>query len=122
MLIALFTILFFGGGSTGLLDYIAETKDNIKVVVENDHRRSAALGTVKAMKKRTKARSKQVKRLAKQLAKALKGGEATIAEIDAVWDIIFAETAVYDDDMLQLRFELKEYVTREEWHEIFSED
>jgi hypothetical protein len=122
MLVALFAILFLGGGSTGLLDYIAETEDNIKVVVENDHRRSAALGTVKAMKKRTKARSKQIKRSAKQLTRALKSGDTTLADIHAVWDIIFAETAVYDDDMLQLRFELKEYVTREEWQEIFSEN
>ena len=30
MLIALFTILFLSASSTGLLDYIAESRDNVK--------------------------------------------------------------------------------------------
>jgi len=51
MLIAIFTILFLGGGTSGLLDYIAQTEDNIKVVMEKDDRRKAALATVKEMKR-----------------------------------------------------------------------
>ena len=65
MLIALLTILFLGGSSTGMLDYIADTRDNVKEVMVKDERRNEALSTIKAMKKITKARNKQMKRASK---------------------------------------------------------
>ena len=120
MLIALFTILFLGGGSTGLLEYIGETEENIKIVMEKDDRRQGALGTVKAMQKRTKARNKQVKNARKELSKTLANHEVTTADIDAVWDIYFVEIEAYNNDMLELRFELRNRITREEWKEIFT--
>ena len=43
MLIALMTILFLGGSTTGLLDFIAQTEDNIKVVLEKDARQKLSL-------------------------------------------------------------------------------
>ncbi len=122
MLIALMTILFLGGSTTGLLDFIAQTEDNIKIVMEKDARQKGALATVKEMKKRTKARNKQVNKSRKDLSKVLADPEATGADIDATWDTFYAEVESYNADMLDLRFELRDRLTRDEWQQVFSAD
>ncbi len=122
MLIALFTILILGGGSTAILAFIADTQDTVKIVMVKDERQKEALSTLKAMKKRTNARNKQVKRATKDLNKALGNDDINAADIDAIWAGYFAEIDQYDHDMLDLRFQLKEQMTREEWQEVFSED
>ena len=122
MLIALMTILFLGGSTTGLLDFIAQTEDNIKIVMEKDARQKGALATVKEMKKRTKARNKQVNKTRKQLSNLLGDPEATEADIDATWNTFYAEVESYNVDMLDLRFELRDRLTRDEWQQVFSED
>ena len=122
MLIALMTILFLGGSTTGLLDFIAQTEDNIKVVLEKDARQKGALDTVKEMKKRTKARNKQVNKSRKDLSKVLADPETTGADIDATWDTFYAEVESYNADMLDLRFELRDRLTRDEWQQVFSAD
>ena len=45
MLIALFTILFLGGSDTGMLDFIADSQDTVKVVMEKDDRRKEVLAS-----------------------------------------------------------------------------
>ncbi len=122
MLIALFTILFLGGSTTGMLNYIGDTQDNVKVVMEKDDRRKEALGTLKALKKRAKAYNKMVKRASKDLSKELSSDETDYAEIDAVWDEYFAQRATYNNEMLDLRGQLKDQLTREEWQQVFAED
>jgi hypothetical protein len=122
MLIALITILFLGGSTTGLLDYIAQTEDKIKVVMQKDARQKGALATVKEMKKRTKARNKQVDKTRKELSKVLADRDKTMADVDAIWDTYFAEVEAYNRDLLDLRFELRDRITRDEWQQIFSEN
>ena len=39
MLIALFAILFLGGSETGMLNYIADSQDAVKAVMNKDDRR-----------------------------------------------------------------------------------
>ncbi len=122
MLIALFTIMLLGGSSTATLAYIADTQDSVETVMVKDDRQKEALSTLKAMKKRTDARNKEVKRATKDLNKALGQDDINTADIDAIWAGYFAEIDQYDHDMLDLRWELKEHINREEWQEIFSED
>ena len=122
MLTILLISLLFGGGSTALLAYIADAQDSVKVVMVKDERRKEALSTLKSMKKRTNARNKQVKRATKDLNKALGQDDINTADIDAIWAGYFAEIDQYDQDMLDLRFELKEHINRAEWKEIFSRD
>jgi len=122
MLIALLTILLLGGGSTAALAYIADTQDNVKIVMAKDERRKDALSTLKAMKKRTNARNKQVRRSMKDLRKELGQDNVGAADIDAIWDTYFAKEDQYDHDMLDLRWELKGHINREEWQETFSGD
>jgi len=122
MLIALFTILLLGGGSTATLAYIADTQDSVKTVMVKDDRQKAALSTLKAMKKRTNARNKYVKRASKDMKKTLGQEDINTTDIDAIWAGYFAEIDQYDHDMLDLRWELKEHINREEWQEIFAGD
>ncbi len=122
MLTALIISLLFGGGSTAMLAYIADTQDSVKVVVAKDGRQKEALTTLRAMKKRTNARNKQVKRARKDLNKALGQDDINTADIDAIWAGYFAVIDQYDHDMLDLRWELKEHINREEWEAIFSGD
>jgi len=120
MLIALLTILFLGASSSGLLDYIAESRDNVKAVMVKDDRRKEALDTLKAMKKITKARSKQVKRVSRGLKKAFAGADTSDEQLEAIWNRYFVAVNQYDHEIVDLRFELKDQLTREEWEAVFS--
>ncbi len=122
MLIALFTIFFLGGSNTGMLDFIAETQDTINVVMEKDDRRKEALNTLKEIEKRTNGHNKMVNSASKDINRTLSNYEATDADIDTVWQGYFAERADYNRDMLDLRFQLKDQMTREEWQQVFDGD
>jgi len=122
MLTALLISLLFGGSSTAMLAYIADTQDTVKIVMVKDDRQKAALSTLKAIKKRTNARNKQVRRAMKDLNMALRQDDISTADIDAIWAGYFAEVDQYKDDMLDLRWELKAQINREEWEAIFPGD
>jgi hypothetical protein len=122
MLIALFTFLILGGSQTGMLNYIADTQDTIKVVVESDDRREEALAILKAMKNVESAQNKVVKSVSKDLNETLLSDAATDADIDAIWEDYFSQRESYDVDMLDLRYQLKDQLTREEWQQVFSAD
>ena len=120
MLIALFTILLLGGSSTtGLLDFIGDARDEAKVVVVDDDRRAEALGTLKSIKKVTESRNKQVKNSAKELSTVLASRELYDADIDKAWFVYFETVENYNAEILDLRYELQEQITRQEWERIF---
>lgn len=119
MLIALMTILFLGGSTSGMLDFLGDTKDTVKTVMPTDDRQKAALDTVKAMKKKAEALNKQVRRSSKNLSKVLKTDNVTDADIEAIWSVYYTARSQYSSDMLDLRYELKEQLSREEWAQIF---
>jgi hypothetical protein len=122
MLIALFTLLFLGGSQTGVLDFIADTQDTVKVVMEKGDRREEALASLKAMKKISSTHNKMVKNATKDINKTLSNAAATDADIDAIWEDYFSHRATYNQDMLDLRYQLKDQMTREEWQQVFSAD
>lgn len=121
MLIALFTILFLGGSSTGLLDYIGEMEDSVKSVMIKDERRKAALSIVSDMEKRTEARNKRVDNLRNELMKTLADPDGTVEDLNATWDVYFEEITAHGEKMIDLRFELRDKLTREEWEQAFSD-
>lgn len=120
MLIALFTIYFLGGGSGAMLDYIADIKDSVEIVMAEGERQDEALTVLKAMKKKATEHYKKVKQTAKGLEKTFRNHESTAGQIDALWAKHYATLDRYNDDMLDLRFKLKEHINREEWEAIFS--
>ena len=121
MLVALLTILLLGGSSTGVLEYIGDTRDAVKNVMPKGDARKAALSTLKAMKKRTSAHNKTAKRAAKEIAKAFVDHETVADTLDTIWAGYFVQVNKRDADMLDLRFELRESISREEWEAIFTD-
>ncbi len=123
MLIALFTIFFLGGGSaTQLLGNISEVQDRVKIVMPKDDQRSQALSVLNAMEKRTKSRNKMVKSTVKQMSKELEDHGVTDADIDAVWNDYVQGVDEFHRDMIDLRFELKQHISSEEWQQVFGGD
>lgn len=123
MLVALLTLLFLGGGDSSVMfGFIAETHDMAKTVIADDGRRDRALDLLNSMKKRTKAFDKNVKKSAKSLGKVWLRHGGDPAEVEAIWQEYFAEVDQYNEEMLDLRYEMTGHVTREEWQAIFSPD
>ncbi len=122
MLTIIIISLLFGGGSSPMLAFVAETGDTVKIVMVKDDRQKAALSTLKAMKKRTNARNRRVRRTMKDLNKALQQDDISTADIDTIWGGYFAEVDQYKDDMLDLRWELKGHINRDEWQAIFPRE
>ena len=121
MLIALLTLLFLGGGSTNaVLTYIADSKPVIKETVADETRRAEALATLKAMKGVQQNHAKVVNKSIKALKKELAAGTDTNTE--AFWQDYFASKQVSDEQMIDLRFQLRDQLTREEWDTIFPTD
>ena len=89
--------------------------------MEKDDRRKEVLGTLKAAKKTTNAYGKQIRRTSKDLNKALAAHDGTIENIDTIWNRYFAVRDNYNRDMLDLRFQLKDQLTRDEWQQVFAE-
>jgi len=121
MLIALLTVLLLGGGSTGALNYIGDTRDAVKSVVANGDAQKSALKTLKAMRKRTNVQNKMAKRTAKEIEKVFSDHEIEADDLETIWNEYFAAIDSHNQDMLDMRFALKENITREEWTEIFKD-
>ena len=122
MLIALMTILFLGGGvQDSVLDYIKETKAVVKEVVEDKSRRSEVNETLASMKKRSKERNKSAKQALKQLQAEMSGHDVNEASIDSVFDEYLQSLIDYNTDMVDLRFQLKDQLSREEWEALFGQ-
>ena len=120
MLIAIIVAFLLGGGAGGVMAYISDTRADAKVVIEDKDRRSEAMATLKRMEKEAAVLQKQSGKRFKQLGKALQDHEATKAEIDAIWSEHFERVDTFNREMIDLRFELREHVTREEWQQLFG--
>jgi hypothetical protein len=120
MLTALIIVLLLGGSVTSsLLDYIADGRAEAKVVIVEDDRRKDVLDTFKQLRKRTELQQDQVKSSGKKLASVLASAGLQNADMDKAWFMYFERVDVYNVDMLDLRYELREQLTRDEWERIF---
>ena len=120
MLIALYTIFFLGGGSTfGPMDFIDEALDNTNSAIVDDDRRKEATASLKTMKTRTKQHTKAIKGLSKEFDSNMSEHEFADEEIDAIWDHFFDLNSEYTRDVVEIRFEFRDQVTREEWELMF---
>ena len=120
MLIALFTILLLGSTPSNLLEYLDDLNNDIKAVVVDSAQRKAAVDVIKQMEKRTKDQIKMVDKQAKTLDKALAVHDFSTANIDQMWSEYHARRRDFQMRMFDLRFELKNHVTREEWGLVFN--
>ena len=120
MLIALFTMLFLGGDATPLLAYIDAYQERAKTVITDEGRRDQAKSILKAMEDRNRDHGKTVNSQAELLGEMSEDPNATDAEIDAIWDEYFQDVDAYHAGLADARFELKQYVSRDEWQAIFA--
>lgn len=123
MLITMLTILFFAGGSStmGLLYDFGDMKKQVKTHVVDEERRDAALDVVKEFKARGKAEGKSINALSKQVKSSLADNEGVDAQVEYLGEEFLDSTQAYYKDMLDLRFELREHFTREEWAAAYAD-
>jgi hypothetical protein len=121
MIWALLAVLLFGGGvEDAVMDYIKETKGVVSEVVEDKSRLADVKATLSEMKKRSKQRNKSAKQALKELQAEMAGHDINEADIDAVFDNHLASLNEYNIDMIDLRFQLRDQLSREEWSALFS--
>jgi hypothetical protein len=120
MLIALYTIFVLGGGGTfGPMDFINEALDNTDSAIVDDDRRKEAIATLKTMKARTKQHTKAMKGLSKEMDSSMSEHEFADEETEVTWDHFFELNTEYSKDIVEIRFQLRDQVTREEWELMF---
>ena len=121
MIAALIAILFLGGGiQDDVLNYVNDIRGSLSDVVDDDDRRAEAKTTLNQMKKITKQRSKSAESALKDLLVQMGDYESSEANIDAIWDGFFESVQAYNIEVIDLRFELKDSLTREEWEALFG--
>lgn len=113
--------LTYGGGSPEFLNFIAERIDAVKAVIVEDERQKAAINILELMQERSKEHNKQVNEIDEEINNLIENRDAELADITAVSDSDFEHIQSYSSDILDLRFQLKELVTREEWADIYQE-
>jgi len=108
-----------GGGSFGLLDFIEEKEDQIAEIVLEEVRRENSLEIIETIK----SKAKEFREVQTSTAEALQQGIENKASVEVVDDILadhFKKYSHYNSEMLDLRFELKAQITKEEWLAIFA--
>ena len=123
MLVALFTIFFLGGGSPfGPMLFIDDAMKNTKTVIVDKDQQKEVKASLKAIKKRAKQYNSDVKKNLKALTAEDNAHEVSPEAIEAFWTEVFELNDQFSQDFLEMRFALRDQVSREEWAGIFPSD
>ena len=121
MLVALLTILFLGGGGgSAVLDYIADSTDVVKEMLQGDQRREEVLETMDAIEDLGKQQSKAWQDVLKQMKSLLSDRETSTDVIDDLWSAYYQQLREINDTTLDHRFALREQLSRDEWEQVFQ--
>ena len=121
MLIAtVITLLFLGSGASLMVDGIDQMHDNIKQRIVDESSRKAALEVVDRMKATTKETEDTDNDGEKELLKLIQRYETTTAELQSHLNASYEQRVRYQQEMLALRFDLKDQLTREQWDKVFQ--
>ena len=121
MLIALLTILFLGGDiEDAVMDYAKLTRAAIDEVVVDDAQRDEARATLKEIEKLSKDHSKSNRKTFERLLTDMAEPEMQDEAIDAIWSEYHRSVNVYNEKRIDLRFELRDALSREQWQQLFS--
>ena len=122
MIAALIAVLFLGGGiENAVLDYIGFMRGSVNEVVSDEERQAQAKTTLKDMKKLTSAYSKSNQKAFKTLLAEMSSLDTNAVAIGVLWDDYYQDVESYNKQMIDLRFELRESLTRDEWEQIFTD-
>jgi hypothetical protein len=119
-----FLIVFFGGGGAngGLLTAagVKQANARLEVVIEDPSRVAAAQETLAKLRTDVKTFEKVFSKSGKELTKSYKDHASSVEEEHAIQGVLNSNWKVAQQRALDLRFELKESMTEEEWTELFS--
>jgi septal ring factor EnvC (AmiA/AmiB activator) len=118
---------FLGGGATGISggaltpSAVEQLSERVAVVVEDPTRTEAAQKSLAELKREIVAFEKQFAASSKAIKRSYSDHAEKRTEIDAVLDELNRDWERGQERALDLRFELREQLTREEWETLFSE-
>jgi hypothetical protein len=119
---------FIGGGAVGISagaltpEAVDVLSQRIAIVVEDPERAEAAQSTMKNLSKEARAFEKTFSASGKDLKRSYRDHAADRAEIEAVLDELNRDWERGQERALDLRFALREQLTREEWAALHSRD
>ena len=123
MLIAtMIALLFLGSGANMMLDGIDQMKDNVKSEIVDESARKAALDVVDRLEDTAKDYADADSDDENELLRLIQQYETTTEELKNNMDASFKQRIQYQQEMLVLRFELKNKLSREQWAKVFSKD
>jgi hypothetical protein len=117
---------FIGGGAAGISAgaltpaTVGELSDRVAIVVEDRARAEAAQSTLAELKRETAAFEKEFAVSGKAIKRSYGDHAADRAEIEAVFEQLNRDWERGQERVLDLRFELREQLTREEWAALYS--
>lgn len=118
---------FIGGGAVGMHAgaltpaTVEELSDRVAIVVEEPARAEAARATLDDLKRVIVAFEKEFAETGKALKRSYRDHAADRAEVEAVFDQLNRDWQQGQERALDLRFELREQLTREEWEALFAD-
>ena len=119
---------FFGGGAAGISagaltpSAVHEMGERVAIVVEDPARAAAAQATLKDLRKEAAAFEKKFTATGKAVSRSYRDHAADRAEIEAVLDQLNRDWERGQERALDIRFELREQLTREEWAALYSKE
>lgn len=121
MLIAtLIAYFLLSGGSTPPFARTLEaTTAEVKKVVPDGAERKTALSVLEEMDKVSKRYDKARKELDKTLGKLAENRVDSAQSLEAAYVMFENERVVTEKQLVELRFRLKDSLTREEWEKVF---
>ena len=122
MLVAtMIALLFLGSGAGYLASGIDQTHDNIEDRIADENTRKAALEIVERMTDTTKEHGDADNDGEKALLELIQDYETTTAELQTHLAASYDQRVEYQQQMLGLRFELRDVLSREEWNKVFAQ-
>ena len=119
---------FLGGGAAGISAgtltpaAVEALSERIAIVVEDPARAEAARATLAELKRETTVFDKKFATSGKAVKRSYRDHAADRAEIEAVLDQLNRDWERGQERTLDLRFDLREQLTREEWAALYSSD
>ena len=119
---------FFGGGA-GAIDAgaltpaaVEELSDRVAIVVEDPARVEAARSTLAELEAEVAAFEKKFTASGKEISRSYRDHAGGRAEVEAVLDELNRDWERGQERALDLRFELRDQLTREEWAALYSKE
>ena len=121
MIAALITILILGGGvESAVLDYVKYIRGTVADVVADDDRKAEARSILDDAKKLTKDHARTNETAFESLLAETGSIDADVTTIESLWEDHHQAVKNYNEQMIDLRFRLRDTLTRDEWEALFA--